>query len=224
MAIPTGSLRLTATPLIPNVARLTGTTPERALMTHRGNRPISLCSYINIVVIQLPDTEQREGETLHHLGFYTGYSDPDFTSVKVPTHCPRQKLIVVRENFGQSKSVTSTNSFGTKHSLHQTSDNLGPNRPPHNVTAAMTHVYKSTLSTTFSDPDYSGQCYIVSSISLFSVKKKHKPKRWRQTKKDICGIIDFAGLVKTCVCLFSKHDSRMDGGYKLIMCLFLYAI
>lgn len=40
LAIPTGSLWLTATSLIPNVASLTWTTPERALMTHREKRAI----------------------------------------------------------------------------------------------------------------------------------------------------------------------------------------
>lgn len=40
LAVPTGSLWLTATSLIANVASLAWTTPERALMTHRGNRAI----------------------------------------------------------------------------------------------------------------------------------------------------------------------------------------
>lgn len=40
LAIPTSSLWLTATSLVPNIASLTWTTPEGALMTHRGNRAI----------------------------------------------------------------------------------------------------------------------------------------------------------------------------------------
>ena len=38
LAVPTGSLGLAAAPLIANVTRLTGTTPERALMINRGHR------------------------------------------------------------------------------------------------------------------------------------------------------------------------------------------
>lgn len=65
LAIPTGPLRLTAMSLIPNVASLTGTTSEWALMAHRGSRQIislirasiSPCSYISTVAIELQTTE-----------------------------------------------------------------------------------------------------------------------------------------------------------------------
>lgn len=59
LAIPTGSLWLTTTFLIPNIAFLTGATPERALMTQRkqthcvtdeGERQ---CLYITIISVEL---------------------------------------------------------------------------------------------------------------------------------------------------------------------------
>lgn len=57
LAIPTGSLRLTAASLIPNKARLTGTTPERALMTQK--KPTQHSSDVSILVCSMIDVAGR---------------------------------------------------------------------------------------------------------------------------------------------------------------------